>query len=199
MITSPQPDPIDTLLNRISIEAEAEYTPQLATFLQRAIARTVDTIIVLAAAYGVQNILTGFILKDNTQNLGFILESVKQATPAFGLMIYSLLYSPLLEATGGTLGKRLVRIKLVENGKPQLAPFRNYMARSVIYLIFFVLSAPFLMCLETVSKEPTTWNFTKTFIALLFAPGFLSCMAFFISNNKQTWHDKIANVMCVKK
>lgn len=199
MINTTNTDAIDELLNRVAIEAEAEYAPNYATFFQRAIARTVDTALMFGLAYGFQKLMMGFIISDNNINLGFVIDSVKEATPAFALMIYSMIYSPIMEATGGTVGKRLVRIKLVEAGKPNMAPFRNYMSRSVIYLLFVVLSAPFLMTLETLFKEPTLTHILTSAIAICFAPSFVSCLAFFISNHHQTWHDKISNVMCVKK
>ena len=192
-------DPIDHLLSKISAEAEAEYMPRYATFLQRVIARIVDTLVVVGAAYGLKQMLMGFIISDNNQNLGYVLDSIDQATPAIALMFYSMLYSPIMESTGGSLGKRIVRIKLVAVGKPYLAPFRNYMARSVIYLLFVVLSAPFLLRLEKLNSDPSISNIVYACITICFAPGFLSCLAFFISDHKQTWHDKISNVMCVKK
>lgn len=173
MISQPtQPDPIDQLLEKISKEVKREEEQRLATFLQRAIARTIDTSIIIGISYGVQVLSVYFIKNDNPYNVNYIVSSVQQAMPAFALMMWVLLYSPVMESTGGTVGKRIVRIKLIdlETGKTPL--FRMCAARSWIYLIFVVLAL---------------------------VPAVLSCLAYFISDYHQTWHDKLTNMICVKK
>jgi len=168
---SAQPDPIDSLLEKISKEVWEEEKDHLATFLQRAIARIVDTAIVFAAAYGSQLLFVQFVKSDNAFNVDSLVRSVEQATPAFALMIWVLVYSPMLESTGGTLGKRLVRIQLVDLETRETPLFRMCMARSWIYLVFVVLA---------------------------FVPALHSCLAFFVSDYRQTWHDKLTNMVCVK-
>jgi hypothetical protein len=114
MISHPaQPDPIDKLLEKISKEAEHEEKQKLASFFQRAIARTVDTAIVFAIGYGAQLLFVQFVKSDNSFNVDFIVKSVKEAMPAFSLIVWVLVYSPVMESTGGTVGKRLMRIQLV--------------------------------------------------------------------------------------
>jgi len=168
---SAQPDPIDSLLEKISREVEIEQQ-HLATFLQRAIARIIDTAIVFGAAYGTQLLFVSYIKGDNTFNVDFLIKSTEQAMPAFALMLWVMVYSPLMESTGGTVGKRLMRIQLIDLGSRKTPPFRMCAARAWIYLIFIIL---------------------------LFAPAVLSCLAFFVSDYHQTWHDKLTNMICVKK
>lgn len=168
---SAQPDPIDQLLDKISKEAKLEEDQRLATFLQRAIARTIDTAIIIGFSYGLQELAIYFITKDNPYNLAFITDSVKQVLPAFALMLWVLLYSPVMESTGGTVGKRIMRIRLVDLNTRKTPLFRMCAARSWIYLIFVVLAV---------------------------IPAILSCLAFFIADYHQTWHDKLTNMICVR-
>jgi uncharacterized RDD family membrane protein YckC len=84
-----------------------EEEQKLASFLQRAIARTIDTAIIFGIAYALQLIAVWFIKRDNPNNVDFIIKSVGQAMPAFALMLWVLLYSPVMESTGGTVGKRI--------------------------------------------------------------------------------------------
>jgi len=171
MIQKPiQPDPIDKLLQKIANEADVEQ--RYASFLQRCAARIVDTTIVLAIAYTLGWYFIYLIGDTNQLNEDYIIESVKKSLPALALMIWVLIYSPLLESTGGTLGKRLVRIKLVDAASDETPAFRMCMARSWIYMVFIVLAV---------------------------VPSVLSCLAYFVSDQKQTWHDKLTNMICLKK
>lgn len=172
MISQPaKPDSIDQLLRRIAHEAELENEQRLATFLQRVIARIVDTAIVMGVAYGAQLFFVDYVRAHNTINVDFIVKSVEQAMPAFALIFWVIVYSPILEGTGGTLGKRLVGIRLVDINTRTIPPFRMTTARAWIYLVFVVL---------------------------LFVPAILSCLAFFITDYRQTWHDKFTGMICIK-
>src|SRR5215831_6823088 len=168
---STQPDPIETLLARIQNEVEREQGRQLATFLQRAFARTIDTIIVFGVAYGCEQLALWYVKSNQPLNEDFILKSIQQTMPAMALVFWALLYSPILESMGGTVGKRLMGIQLIDLQTGQIPAFRMCAARAWIYLIFVVL---------------------------IFVPAVLSCLAFFISDNHQTWHDKLTNMICVK-
>ncbi len=172
MISHPaQPDPIDTLLEKISKQAELE-NQHLATFIQRSLARIIDTAIVFAVAYGAQLLFVRFVKSDSPYNVDFIVKSVEQAMPAFALIVWVIIYSPVLESTGGTLGKRLMNIRLIDLNTRKVPQFRMCMARTWVYMIFIVLAG---------------------------IPAILSCLAFFISDYRQTWHDKVTNMICVKK
>ncbi|MEO6167192.1 MAG: RDD family protein [Chitinophagales bacterium] len=168
---SAQPDPIEQLLEKISKEVKREEEQLLASFMQRAIARTIDTAIIVGVVYGFQALVIYLITRDNPYNVDFIIKSVQQAMPAFALMLWVLMYSPVMESTGGTVGKRIMRIHLVDLNTRQVPVFRMCAARSWIYLILVVLAG---------------------------VPAILSCLAFFISDYHQTWHDKLTNMICVK-
>lgn len=173
MISQPaKPDPIDVLLDKISHDAELEQSQKLATFFQRAVARVIDTTAVIGIAYGAQLYFDQYIRTHNTMNIDYIVKSANQAMPAFALIFWVIVYSPVLEGTGGTIGKRLMRIQLVDLNTRVIPPFRMCTARAWIYLVFVVL---------------------------LFVPAILSCLAFFVSDYHQTWHDKLTNMICVKK
>lgn len=159
MIQQPtQPDPIDALLDKIAREADADEL-RYASFIQRVMARIVDTAVVLMIAYGLGLIFLRFVRNNNDYNVDYISKSIQQALPALALMIWVLLYSPIMESTGGTLGKRLVGIKLVDLSSNELPVFRMCMARTWVYMIFVVLAG---------------------------IPAVLSCLAYFVSDHKQT-------------
>lgn len=170
MQTTPA-DPIDKLLERIVKEAD-EPIPNYATFLQRVFARLIDTAIVLGISFAVFQSSKNFIKNDTGFESDFVIAQLSNFVYAFALILWSLFYSPLLEATGGTLGKRIMRIKIVDPKNLQTPQFRNCMTRSIIYLVLF---------------------------ALIVVPSILSCLAIFISDEKQTWHDKLGDVICVKR
>ena len=173
MISRPkEPDPIDKLLEKISKEADQEEKQQLATFLQRSVARIIDTALVFGVAYAAQLLFVKFVRSDNTYNVDFIVKSIEQAMPAFALMFWVIIYSPLMESTGGTVGKRLMGIQLVDLNSRTTPIFRMCMARSWIYLVLVTIAV---------------------------IPAVLSCLAFFVSDYHQTWHDKLTNMICVKK
>ncbi|MCS6991812.1 MAG: RDD family protein [Chitinophagales bacterium] len=166
-----RPDVVDRLLQRIGWQVVAEDERNLATFLQRAIARLVDTAAVMAIAYALQEVFIYFLRKGNIVNEAYVINSVKEAIPALALILWVIVYSPVLESTGGTLGKRLVGIRLVELKTGQIPPFRTAAARAWIYLIFVVLFV---------------------------VPAVVSCLAYFISDYRQTWHDKLTGLICIK-
>ncbi|MCS6916710.1 MAG: RDD family protein [Chitinophagales bacterium] len=162
---------VDRLLQRIGWQTVAEDERNLATFLQRAIARLVDTALVLAVAWLFQEVAIYFIRQGNVVNESYVITSIKQAMPALALILWVIVYSPVMESTGGTVGKRLMGIRLVELKSGRVPQFRIAAARAWIYLIFVVL---------------------------FFVPAVLSCLAYFFSDYRQTWHDKLTGLICVK-
>ena len=162
-------DPIDQLLEKIVREADK---PEInyATFLQRVFARLIDTIILLSISYACWLACIGYVKNDIGYDSAFVIKSMQWTIPAFALVLWSLFYSPVMEATGGTIRKRIMRIKLVDPATMKTPYFRDCVARSIIYLIFVVL-----------------------LIAAV-----LSCLAIFISDEKQTWHDKLSGLICIK-
>ncbi len=168
-----QNDPVEKFLNHIIEEVEKETNPPVyASFLQRVISRLIDTAIILLITYSIQIVAFYFIKKDEIYNADYIMTGLSQAMPALAIMIWVLLYSPLMEASGGTVGKRIVGIKLVSEHTLGMPPYRNFMIRSWVYLVFIIIAV---------------------------IPSILSCLAYFVSDKKQTWHDKLSEVVCIKK
>ncbi len=164
-------DYIDRLLRYVGRQAIGADKQYLANFLQRSIARLIDTAVVLAAAYGFEALFVWLIDRGDVINEQYVIRSVQQATPALALILWTIAYSPIMESTGGTLGKRLVGIRLVELKTGALPPFRIVAARAWIYLIFVIL---------------------------LFVPAIVSCLAYFFSDLRQTWHDRLTGIICVR-
>ncbi len=169
---SNKPDPIDKLLNRIINEAEMEANIQYASFVQRLTARLIDTAIVLVLSYIIQQLAVAFIKTDNIYNVEFILRSLDQAVPALAIMMWVLVYSPVMESMGGTIGKRIVGIQLLSEKTLQIPAFRFCFGRTWLYLVFIVLAV---------------------------VPSVICGLAVFFSDKKQAWHDKMTGLICIVK
>lgn len=173
MITpSTQPDPIDKLLKKIMKETEQELQPvKFASFVQRVVARLVDMSLITGITLGIGYLAFSFIRKDTPESAAYIIDGLKQALPAFGIMIWVTLYSPLMESTGGTIGKRLMGIKMVNDNMEYKKPrFLTCAARAWVYLVF---------------------------IMLLIIPAIASCIFVLFNDKKMTFHDKMFNMVCV--
>ncbi len=173
MITpSTQPDPIDKLLKEIMEETEQELQQvKFASFFQRVVARLVDMSLITGITLGIGYLAFSFIRKDTPESAAYIIDGLKQALPAFGIMIWVTLYSPLMESTGGTIGKRLMGIKMVNDNMEYKKPrFLTCAARAWVYLVF---------------------------IMLLIIPAIASCIFVLFNDKKMTFHDKMFNMVCV--
>lgn len=173
MITpSTQPDPIDKLLTKNMKEAEKELQPiKYASFFQRTIARLIDMSIVAGLAIGTAYLAFNFIRQNTPEDAAYIIDGLKQALPAFGIMLWVTLYSPLMESTGGTIGKRIMGIKMVNDDVEHKSPrFLTCAARAWVYLVF---------------------------IMLLIIPAIASCIFVLFNEKKMTFHDKMFNMVCV--
>ena len=173
MITpSTQPDSIDKLLTKIMKEAEQELQPmKYASFFQRTIARLVDMAIVTALAIGTGYLAFNFIRQNTPEEAAYIINGLQQALPAFGIMLWVTLYSPLMESTGGTIGKRIMGIKMVNDDAEHKNPrFLTCAARAWVYLVF---------------------------IMLLVIPAIASCIYVLFNDKKMTFHDKMFNMVCL--
>ena len=166
------PDPLDQLLNRIYREADLEARGAYASFWLRAGARLVDTALMVGVAYGIYLSFVGIILRDNPTNGQMIVDRLEDAVPALALMIWVLLYSPVMEATGGTLGKRIFGIRLVDEKTLTTPAFRYCMARTWVYLVLFVLAV---------------------------VPSVIACLAVLVTPKRQAWHDKLSGMVVIKR
>jgi uncharacterized RDD family membrane protein YckC len=164
---------IDRLLEKIVREAEKEDAKlNYATFFQRVVARLVDTAIVLAIAYSLQLWFDHWVVAAKTFNAAYLVHSVNQVTPAFAVVLWAVIYSPIFEGTGGSPGKRLMRIQLLDEKTNEQPAFRNCFARSVLYMLL---------------------------ILLILAPAVFSCLAVLFTEKKQTWHDLLTGMVCVRR
>jgi uncharacterized RDD family membrane protein YckC len=166
------PDPLDQLLNRIYREADLEARGAYANFWLRTAARLVDTALMVSVAYAIYYSFVGMILQDNPINGQLIVDRLEDAVPALSLMIWVLVYSPVMEATGGTLGKRLVGIRLVDEKTLETPAFRYCMARTWVYLVLFVLAV---------------------------VPSVIACLAVWVTPKRQAWHDKLSGMVVIKR
>ena len=165
-------DPIDKLLNKIMKEAEQELQPvKYASFFQRVIARLIDMALITGVTVGIGYLAFNFIRKDTPQDAAFIINGLTQALPALGIMLWVTLYSPILESTGGTLGKRIMGIKMVnDDDERKNVRFLTCAARAWVYLVF---------------------------IMLLVLPAIASCLFVLFNDKKMAFHDKMFNMICV--
>lgn len=164
---------IDKLLEKIVREAEKEDANLIyASFIQRAAARLVDTAVVFAVAYGMQLWFDHWVVASKTFNAAYLAHSMNQAMPAFAVIFWAVIYSPILEGTGGSLGKRLLRIQLRDEKTNEQPAFRNCFARSILYMLL---------------------------ILLILAPAVFSCLAVLFTDKKQTWHDLLTGMVCVRR
>lgn len=154
------------------METEIELaTIQYATFFQRVIARIIDMAIIIGIAKGVSYLAFNFIQQDTPETAEYIIDGLNQALPAFAIMLWVTLYSPIMESTGGTVGKRIIGIKMVEDNDQHKSPrFLNCAARAWIYLIF---------------------------VMLLIIPAIASCIYVLYNDKKITFHDKMFDMVCV--
>ncbi len=88
------------------------------------------------------------------------------------VIFYCFFYMPIMEFFGGTVGKRVMGIHLLDAVTLQPPDFMNCFGRGLVYLVF---------------------------CAMIGIPAVLSCMAVLYSAKKQTWHDLVSNVVAVKK
>ncbi|HAP01816.1 MAG TPA: hypothetical protein DCQ93_07840 [Bacteroidetes bacterium] len=183
------PDPIDKLLSRIIKQVENDEQPvRYANFFQRTIARLIDMLIVAGIAIGISYSAFSFIRHDTPQDADFIINGLTQALPAFGIMLWVTLYSPILESTGGTIGKRIFRIKMVNDDEDRgNLRFLTCAARAWVYLVFIMLSAPALL-----------FPYVLGIVVAPVLPAFASCLFMLFNPSKQCFHDKMFNMICVK-
>ncbi len=167
-----QPDPIDKLLNKIMKEAEQELQPvKYASFIQRVIARLIDMTLITGVTLAIGYFMFSFIRKDTPEDAAFIINGLTQALPALGIMLWVTLYSPIMESTGGTIGKRIAGIKMVnDDSERNNVRFLTCAARAWVYLVF---------------------------IMLLVLPAIASCVFVLFNDKKMTFHDKMFNMVCV--
>ena len=142
-----------------------------ATFTQRVIARLIDMVLLTGVTVGIGYLAFNFIRKDTPQDAAYIINGLTQALPALGIMLWVTLYSPIMEITGGTIGKRIMGIKMVnDDSERKNVRFLTCAARAWVYLVF---------------------------IMLLAIPSIASCVFVLFNDKKMAFHDKLFNMVCI--
>jgi uncharacterized RDD family membrane protein YckC len=78
---------------------------------------------------------------------------------------------PVMEFLGGTVGKRIMGIHLLDASSLQPPDFMNCFGRGLAYLV----------------------------LCVVIVPAIISCLAVLYTPKKQAWHDFVSNVVAVKK
>jgi uncharacterized RDD family membrane protein YckC len=150
-------------------EAITEITTY-AGYLDRFVSTCIDILVMLPVWYLAHYLLLEFF---KGQNFAEPLTRIfPQMLPGFILVMYCLVYMPVMDATGGTIGKRVMHIESVDATTLHKAHFMYHFARGGILMV---------LC------------------TLLFVPAFLSGATMFFTEKKQTIHDLIGNIIVVKK
>ncbi len=161
---------------------------QKATFLQRLFARIIDGIllsILITVCY--------YLFKD----LDSIENShIQSDVTGIGVLIRWLLYYPIMEANGGTIGKRVVKIKTVSadtNMNPSL--LQSY-KRTVYLLLPFIASLAVLVLATKLFKvEVNVLNYTA-FVVIIQTLWMIIAPMIVIDGYRM--HDKFAGMNVIK-
>lgn len=132
---------------------------QFASFGQRLLARFIDGILVAIAS----TFLAYLIGKDPG--------SIDTFARGGGPWLFFWLYQPILEASGGTIGKRLVGIRPINLSTGTTPSLSNCYGRSLFSFLLLIL---------------------------LVLPAFIGCLAVLWNRNKQAWHDSVSNIGVIK-
>jgi len=149
----------------ISIEVMT-YAP----FSSRVSARVIDMTIVGTLWFGFTQLLLAELRHLHSSQ--FLMDNFIMGIEGGVVVVYCLFYMPLFEYFGGTIGKRIIGIHLLDAGSLERPDFMNCFGRGLVYLVF---------------------------CALLGIPAVLSCLGVLFTPKQQTWHDLISNVVAVKK
>ena len=144
-------------------------TVTYASFTQRVFARLIDMVFVGAITFGVYLLMKNTIGANNENEA--LLQNMTYLVETSSVIIFCMIYYPVLEAFGGTIGKRIVGIKPLDEFTLQSPSLANCLGRGIIYMVF---------------------------LALMVVPSIASCLGILWSPKQQTWHDKIAGVVVVK-
>jgi uncharacterized RDD family membrane protein YckC len=141
-----------------------------APFSSRVVARIIDMAIVALLWFAFTKLL--ILELKHLQSSQYLMDNFIDGIEGGVIVFYCIFYMPLLEYFGGTIGKRIMGIHLLDAGNLERPDFMNCFGRGLVYLVF---------------------------CAMLGIPAVLSCIAVLFSAKKQTWHDLVSNVVAVKK
>lgn len=150
---------IVAMTNRKAIDKEILVnTYKFASFGQRLLARFIDVLITSTTG-----VLLAFVIGSGSPNS-------MQAAPVLGMFLFCFIYQPILEATGGTWGKKMVGLRTINLYTGKAPTFMNSYGRSFLYFIL---------------------------ILLLAIPALIGGLAVLWTTYRQTWHDIAFNIAVV--
>jgi hypothetical protein len=112
-----------------------------------------------------------------------------------GFVIYYFLYSPIMEARGGTLGKKIIKLQTIDIRSRKEPSFSQTYKRSlftigpVIVLIIYWFIFPFFID----TRDPSFFLLFTFFLIFI-----LPSIAMLWSPTKQCWYDKFSNITIIK-
>lgn len=173
-----------------------------ANFSDRLIARIIDQILITLVAYLILSINMQLEKIDTPQRFSVVF--------LVGLLIYHIIYSPIMESLGGTFGKKIARTQTIDilNGK---APSIGQTIKRTAFIIvpmFLILILTTKISnamlnnsyLDNQGHISRTSNSGVTFISfIVFSIYILPFLAMLWSPTKQCWHDKFSKIAVIKK
>jgi len=183
------------------MQQQCDWTPdmdsqdiRLARFWQRAVARLIDDFIVALSV----SLLIAILMPDNSEV--YMREFYRNTVVFVAIVIFYLLYYPILVPMGGTIGQRILSIRAVSGNDFGNISFAQSYKRSLY------LSWPFFAAIP-VSILGNIINLSGQHIVLIVS---ILLIAFFVistigplaalwSRTNQGWHDSRTNTYVVMK
>ncbi|MBF8962994.1 RDD family protein [Pontibacter sp. FD36] len=163
-----------------------------ATFWQRVGARVIDVVI---------SSLVFFILFYNaiSELDEAYVYRFEQAQNFLGMCFFFLIYYPILEYNGGTIGKQIIGIKPVLIESRTNPTIIDTYKRS-LFLIAPMLIGVFVLLLQPFSNEVKELNYAAALLFMLLSSVTLLIgpLTMVWSKNNQGWHDMFSKIVVVK-
>lgn len=117
--------------------------------------------------------------------------SIKEFVFLSSILFYRLLYSPIMESTGGTMGKRMYKLQVVSIHSLKPPNFFQTFVRSN----FFIGSALIIyLILKNVVEIDILYFFSFPLLLMTMSPFFI-----FVTGKRRTIEDKLASVLVLKR
>jgi uncharacterized RDD family membrane protein YckC len=186
--------------NEPSVNSESKIN--YANFGERFIARIIDIIFTSVPGYILASIL--FSKEFTSSDAGLKLFSAT----IIGLFIYYPLYSPIMEARGGTFGKKFAKLQTIDIGSHKAPSLSQTYKRSLFSIVpSIVVLIVFNAIISLIFKSRILNNSNPDYFLIAFY-GFtfliillinlLPPIAMLWSPTKQGWHDKFSKIVVIK-
>jgi uncharacterized RDD family membrane protein YckC len=169
-----------------------KFKTKFATFWQRLLARIIDVI--------VSSIIFGIFYLFIQSQIDILNDYKYQNVESFlGMCFYFLMYYPILESLGGTVGKKIIGIKSVLKSTLQTPTILETYIRS-LFLISPLAITFYILLRPPFEGDNVTFNYIIITLSvfLLFVNLFVSPLAMLWSKTSQGWHDKKSDIIVVK-